>query len=191
MGESVRICVRVAETLKVVHAQGVLHRDIKPGNLILRDGNVDDVTLIDFGIARIGATASAITHTGVMLGTLGYMAPEQARGNKILDARADVFSLGAVLFKCLTGVPVFAADDEIGILAKMLFDAPARARSLRRDVPTSLDDLLARLMTFPNVLITSHQAFLTHEALDNIAEATLASVAEHFAGAPLTRAVRP
>jgi eukaryotic-like serine/threonine-protein kinase len=146
MGESVRICVRVAETLKVVHAQGVLHRDIKPGNLILRDGNVDDVTLIDFGIARIGATASAITHTGVMLGTLGYMAPEQARGNKILDARADVFSLGAVLFKCLTGVPVFAADDEIGILAKMLFDAPARARSLRRDVPTTLDDLLARML---------------------------------------------
>lgn len=146
MGESVRVAIRVAETLKVVHASGVLHRDIKPGNLILRDGDVDDVIVIDFGIARIGATASAITHTGVMLGTLGYMAPEQARGNKVLDVRADVFSLGAVLFKCLTGVPVFAADDEIGILAKMLFEAPPSARALRRDVPPSLDDLLSRML---------------------------------------------
>lgn len=147
MGESVRLVTRVAETLAVAHAKGVIHRDIKPGNLILRDGDVDRPTLIDFGIARMGLGASAITNTGVMLGTLGYMAPEQARGTKQLDARADVFALGAVLFKCITGLPAFAGDDEIAILAKMLFEAPPRVRELRKDVPPGLDELLARMLS--------------------------------------------
>jgi eukaryotic-like serine/threonine-protein kinase len=147
MGESVRMVTRVAETLAVAHQKGIIHRDIKPGNLILRDGNVENPTLIDFGIARMGLGASSITNTGVMLGTLGYMAPEQARGTKQLDARADVFALGAVLFKCLTGLPAFAGDDEIAILAKMLFEAPPRAHELRKDVPAALDELLARMLS--------------------------------------------
>ena len=147
MGESVRMVTRVAEILAVAHAKGIIHRDIKPGNLILRDSNVEDPTLIDFGIARLGLGASSITNTGVMLGTLGYMAPEQARGTKQLDARADVFALGAVLFKCLTGLPAFAGDDEIAILAKMLFEAPPRVRDLRKDVPPALDELLARMLS--------------------------------------------
>jgi len=147
MGESVRLVTRVAETLAVAHAKGIIHRDIKPGNLILRDLDVDRPALIDFGIARMGLGASAITNTGVMLGTLGYMAPEQARGTKGLDARADVFALGAVLFKCITGIPAFAGDDEIAILAKMLFEAPPRVRDIRKDVPPALDDLLARMLS--------------------------------------------
>lgn len=147
MGESVRLVTKVAETLSVAHAKGIIHRDIKPGNLILRESSVDDPTLIDFGIARMGLGASSITHTGVMLGTLGYMAPEQARGTKLLDARADVFALGAVLFKCLTGLPAFAGEDEIAILAKMLFEAPPRVRDLRKDVPRALDELLSRMLS--------------------------------------------
>src|SRR5687767_5229236 len=135
MGESVGMVLRVAETLAVAHAKGIIHRDIKPGNLILRETDIDRPTLIDFGIARMGLGASPITNTGVMLGTLGYMAPEQARGTKQLEARADVFALGAVLFKCLTGLPAFAGDDEIAILAKMLFEAPPRVRDLRKEVP--------------------------------------------------------
>lgn len=146
MGEAVRLVMRIAETLSVAHAKGIIHRDIKPGNLILRDGNIDDPTLIDFGIARMGLGASEITNTGVMLGTLGYMAPEQARGTKQLDARADVFALGAVLFKCITGVSAFAGDDEIAILAKMLFEHPPRVRELRKEVPADLDELLARML---------------------------------------------
>jgi len=147
MGESVRVVTRVAETLAVAHAKGIIHRDIKPGNLILRDEDVDRPALIDFGIARMGLGPSAITNTGVMLGTLGYMAPEQARGTKQLDARADVFALGAVLFKCITGLPAFAGDDEIAILAKMLFEAPPRVRDIKKDVPPALDDLLARMLS--------------------------------------------
>ena len=147
MGESVKMVTRVAETLAVAHAKGIIHRDIKPGNLLLRDTEYDRPSLIDFGIARMGLGASAITNTGVMLGTLGYMAPEQARGTKQLDARADVFALGAVLFKCITGLPAFAGDDEIAILAKMLFEAPPRVRDIRKDVPPALDDLLARMLS--------------------------------------------
>jgi serine/threonine protein kinase/tetratricopeptide (TPR) repeat protein len=147
MGESVQMVTRIAETLAVAHAKGVIHRDIKPGNLLLRDTDVDRPALIDFGIARLGLEASAVTNTGVMLGTLGYMAPEQARGTKHVDARADVFALGAVLFKCITGLPAFAGDDEIAILAKMLFEAPPRLRDVRKDVPAALDDLLARMLS--------------------------------------------
>ena len=147
MGESVKMVTRIAETLAVAHAKGIIHRDIKPGNLLLRDTEYDRPALIDFGIARMGLGASAITNTGVMLGTLGYMAPEQARGTKQLDARADVFALGSVLFKCLTGLPAFAGDDEIAILAKMLFEAPPRVRDIRKDVPPALDDLLARMLS--------------------------------------------
>lgn len=147
MGEAVRVVTRVAETLAVVHGKGVVHRDIKPSNVILRDGDVDRPTLIDFGIARMGLGPSPITTTGVMLGTLGYMAPEQARGNKLVDARADVFALGAVLFKCLTGLPAFAGDDEIAVLAKILFETPPRARDVRADVPAALDDLLGRMLS--------------------------------------------
>jgi tetratricopeptide (TPR) repeat protein/predicted Ser/Thr protein kinase len=147
MGESVRLVTKVAEILAVAHRRGIIHRDIKPGNLLLRDGEVDQPALIDFGIARMGVGASSITNTGVMLGTLGYMAPEQARGTKHLDARADVFALGAVLFKCLTGLPAFAGDDEIAILAKMLFEKPPRVRELRKDVPPELDELLARMLS--------------------------------------------
>src|SRR5260221_11567549 len=132
MGESVRLVTLLAETLAVAHSKGIIHRDIKPGNVILRDKDGDRPVLIDFGIARMGLAAS-ITNTRVMLGTLGYMAPEQARGTKSLDARADVFALGALLFKCLTGLPAFAGDDEIAILAKMLFEAPPRVREIRKE----------------------------------------------------------
>ena len=147
MGESVKMVTRIAETLAVAHAKGIIHRDIKPGNLLLRDTDYDRPALIDFGIARMGLGASAITNTGVMLGTLGYMAPEQARGTKAIDARADVFALGSVLFKCITGLPAFAGDDEIAILAKMLFEAPPRVRDIRKEVPAALDDLLARMLS--------------------------------------------
>jgi serine/threonine protein kinase/tetratricopeptide (TPR) repeat protein len=147
ISEAVKLATRIAETLAVAHGKGIIHRDIKPGNLILREGDIDRPVLIDFGIARMGLGASAITNTGVMLGTLGYMAPEQARGTKQLDARADVFALGAVLFKCLTGIPAFAGDDEIAILAKMLFEAPPRVRELRKDIPVPLDDLIGRMLS--------------------------------------------
>src|SRR5262249_50790681 len=95
--EAVTLAQRVAEALAVAHQRGVVHRDIKPGNLFLPDGDIAKVKVVDFGIARQtrgDEDISQITQTGVLVGTPGYMAPEQARGVRDVDARADVFALG-------------------------------------------------------------------------------------------------
>src|SRR5262249_45632640 len=100
--------------------------------------------LLDFGIARL--TDGTATLTGVTFGTPGYMAPEQARGDKELDTRADVFALGCVLFECLTGRPAFGGEHVMAILAKIvLADAP-RVRELSPGVPRALDNLVARML---------------------------------------------
>src|SRR5262249_11018590 len=99
---SVGVAVSVAQALGFAHARGVVHGDLKPSNIFLVDGRIDALKLLDFGVAWIDA-ASRMTRTGALMGTPGYMAPEQTRGVEGLDARADVFSLGCVLFECLTG----------------------------------------------------------------------------------------
>ena len=103
--ETMRIILHAAQALGVAHANGVVHRDIKPSNLFLVGGEVDRIKMLDFGIAHIQASADAMTRTGSAIGTPGYMAPEQARGSRDIDARADVFSLGCVMFECLAGRP--------------------------------------------------------------------------------------
>jgi eukaryotic-like serine/threonine-protein kinase len=144
--EAVVLATRVAEALGAAHARGVVHRDLKPSNLILPGGRIDQVKLLDFGIAqREGRTQ--LTRTGVMIGTLGYMAPEQARATGQIDARADVFALGCVLFQCLTGVPPFDGDTPAAILAKILFDTAPRVSELWPEVPENLDALVAQMLS--------------------------------------------
>src|SRR5260221_6975606 len=99
VSESLALITRATEALASVHVRGVVHRDLKPSNFFLPGGAVDDVKILDFGIARISADVR--TRTGSPLGTPGYMAPEQARGEKDIDSRADVFALGCVLFECV------------------------------------------------------------------------------------------
>jgi tetratricopeptide (TPR) repeat protein len=143
--EAVVLATRIAEALGVAHARGIIHRDLKPSNLFLPGGRIDQVKLLDFGIAqREGKTQ--LTQTGVMLGTLGYMAPEQARASGQIDARVDVFALGCVLFECLTGVPPFDGDTPAAILAKILFEASPRVSELWPQVPESLDALVAQML---------------------------------------------
>ncbi len=146
LDESICLGGLLAATLATAHARGIIHRDIKPENILLREGAIDDPILIDFGVAHAGLGPGAPTQAGVILGTLGYMPPEQARGEATLDARADVFALGAVIFKCITGQSIFGELDEIALLSKTLVATPPRLRSLRRDVPSSLDDLLAAML---------------------------------------------
>lgn len=88
---------RIASALGVVHREGIVHRDLKPSNISLAGGVVEGVTLIDSGIARVSGVDQRLTAMGAMLGTSGYMAPEQARGGPDIDARADAFSLGWVV----------------------------------------------------------------------------------------------
>jgi tetratricopeptide (TPR) repeat protein len=147
LAETVTLGARAAGALALAHAKGIVHRDIKPSNLYLPGGSVAETKVLDFGIARLMAGTQAGTKTGLMVGTPGYMSPEQARGLKQIDVRADVFSLGAVLYQCLTGRPPFVGDDLFAILAKLVFEEPPRVVDLRPDVPPALDLLVARMMS--------------------------------------------
>ncbi|MGK4005203.1 protein kinase [Sorangium sp. So ce1036] len=144
--ESVALATAVADILGLAHERGVVHRDLKPSNLFLPGGRIDSVKVLDFGIARLGH-ATRMTRSGVLIGTPAYMAPEQARGEASIDARADVFSLGCVLFECLAGRPAFGGEHVAAILTKVLFDETPRLRNLRTGVPAALDDLLRRMLS--------------------------------------------
>ncbi len=145
-GESVALASRVAQALAVAHARGVLHRDIKPSNLFLVDRDIHKVKILDFGVAKSVRTSAALTVSGAMIGTPGYMAPEQARGSDTIDARADVFSLGCVLFECLTGRPAFLGEHVMALLAKILLEEAPRVSELVSELPAALDDLVARML---------------------------------------------
>ena len=110
LGDSLTLALHSAEALAVAHARGIVHRDIKPSNLMLAGGAIDRVKILDFGIARMSSMTRALTQSGIVMGTPGYLAPEYARGERDLSPRADVFSLGAVLFECLTGQRAFDGD---------------------------------------------------------------------------------
>jgi eukaryotic-like serine/threonine-protein kinase len=142
---ALRLCARVAEALSIAHARGVVHRDVKPSNLFVTDGDLDNVKVLDFGIARRAGLAP-VTHTGTVLGTVGYMAPEQARGASVLDARCDVFALGCVLYECITGRPAFAGEQPVAILAKVLLENPAPPSTVHPGIPPSVDALTMRLL---------------------------------------------
>ncbi|WP_437939238.1 serine/threonine-protein kinase [Sorangium sp. So ce341] len=145
--EALALARAAAEALGAAHARRIVHRDVKPSNLFLVDGSVEQVKVLDFGIARLPAATTRLTQTGTVLGTPGYMAPEQARGEQArLDARADVFSLGCVLFECLTGVPAFHGQHVMALLAKLLLEDSPRVRELRPEVPAALDELVARML---------------------------------------------
>ncbi|HWO23799.1 MAG TPA: protein kinase [Kofleriaceae bacterium] len=143
--ETLTLATRIAEALGAAHARGAIHRDLKPANLFLPGGRIADVKILDFGIAR-RAGGARLTQTGLLVGTPGFMAPEQARDGGAVDARADVFALGCVLFQCLTGAPAFHGDSAAGILGKILFGDTPRVSALWPEVPAALDALVATLL---------------------------------------------
>ncbi len=144
--ESLMLIRRITQALSVAHQRRIIHRDIKPANLILRNDAIEQVTLLDFGVARRTTLTESMTRTGFIIGTPEYMAPEQARGQREITPSADIFSLGCVFFECLTGQPPFTADLAAGVMAKILFEPAPLLRSLRPDLPESLDLLLAAML---------------------------------------------
>jgi eukaryotic-like serine/threonine-protein kinase len=142
---AVDLGIKIADALAAAHDAGVVHRDIKPSNLIVRpDGGV---TLLDFGVARLGVVSTALTQPGLLVGTPGYISPEQARGEATVGPRADQFSLGCLLYACLTGHPPFRGDDLVAVLAKILFQATPRVRDERQKTPPEIDHVVAQLMS--------------------------------------------
>jgi serine/threonine-protein kinase len=140
--EILRIGMQAAQGLAAAHAQGLIHRDIKPANILLENG-VERVKLTDFGLARMADDAS-VSQSGVIAGTPLYMAPEQARGEE-LDARADLFSLGSVLYAMCTGHPPFRAGSPLAVLRRVSEDTPRPVREVNPDVPEWLAVIVAKL----------------------------------------------
>ena len=142
--EILRIGMQAATGLAAAHAQGLVHRDVKPANILLADG-VERVKLTDFGLARAADDAS-LTRTGVIAGTPQYMSPEQARGESV-DQRSDLFSLGSVLYAMCTGRSPFRAETSYGVLRRITDEEPRPIREINPDVPQWLCRIIARLMS--------------------------------------------
>jgi serine/threonine-protein kinase len=140
--EILRIGAQAARGLAAAHAQGVIHRDIKPANILLENG-VERVKITDFGLARTLDDAS-LTQSGVIAGTPQYMAPEQANG-EIVDHRADLFSLGSVLYALCTGRPPFRASTVMGVLKRVSEDDPRPIREVNPEIPDWLEAIVERL----------------------------------------------
>ena len=137
-----RLMQQAATALEHAHGQGVVHRDIKPGNLLLDPrGNL---WVTDFGLAQFQADVQ-LTRTGDMLGTLRYMSPEQAAGGRVLlDQRTDIYSLGVTMYELLTLEPAFDGSDRQVLLGRILHDEPRPPRALRADIPVELETIVLK-----------------------------------------------
>jgi serine/threonine-protein kinase len=142
---AVRIVAQVAEALDAAHALGLVHRDVKPANILIGGpGDDEHAYLTDFGLTRNEAAGDGLTKTGEWVGTLAYLAPEQIRGEPV-DARADVYALGGVLYQCLTGRLPFSVDSELEALAAHLAEPPPRPS--REGAPRGFDSVVERAMS--------------------------------------------
>lgn len=121
LSEVLQLIARIAHALEFAHSRGMVHRDVKPGNIFLPAGEVASAKLLDFGMARWTA-AKALTVTGTQMGTPAYMAPEQIRGERHIGPRADIFALGCVFYECLTGRPAFAGEHTMAVFYKILVE---------------------------------------------------------------------
>lgn len=142
LAEILRIGMQTAAGLAAAHAQGLVHRDVKPANILLENG-IERVKLTDFGLARAAADAG-MTQSGVVAGTPHYMAPEQARAEST-DHRADLFSLGSTIYAMCTGVPPFRAETPVAVLRRVSDDIPRPIRQLNPEIPEWLEAIVDRL----------------------------------------------
>ena len=143
--DAVRIAVAVASALDYAHRQGVIHRDLKPENILLHEGQP---LVADFGIALAVSNAGGnrITQTGLSLGTPQYMSPEQATGDRAIDARTDIYSLGAVTYEMLTGEPPHVGSTSQAIIARVLTEKPRAIRASRPSVPVQVEGAVERAL---------------------------------------------
>ena len=146
VGLAVRLAAQVASALDAAHERGLVHRDVKPRNVLVSGKPGEEhAYLTDFGVAKDIAHGSDLTRTGQVVGTLAYAAPEQLRGAAV-DGRADIYALGCMLYESLTGLPPFARDSDSATVAAQLLDPPPSVRASRPDVTVELDEVVERAM---------------------------------------------
>jgi serine/threonine protein kinase len=136
------LCMQALAALSHAHAAGVVHRDLKPGNLMITESG--SIKIMDFGIARLEGAIN-LTNVGQMLGTPAYMAPEQVLGHPV-DARADLYAMGVVFFRLVTAAFPFRGENPFDMAQSQVTDAPAKASDIRPDLPAWADDVIARAM---------------------------------------------
>ncbi|HEY1554174.1 MAG TPA: serine/threonine-protein kinase [Kofleriaceae bacterium] len=144
--EAIALAIGVADALDAAHSAGVVHRDVKPSNIILAGNALSEPRLVDFGVARMAEAAGVLTRTGVMIGTPAYMSPEQCRGQTYIDAAADVWSLGCVLYECLTGRSPFTGATATASRAKVLLGEPSPLRQFCAEANDELVQLTSELL---------------------------------------------
>ncbi|MDH4190380.1 MAG: serine/threonine protein kinase [Betaproteobacteria bacterium] len=142
ISQAVSIAAQVAEGLAFAHERGVVHRDVKPGNIMVVPGK--PVKITDFGIARMRA-AQSLTQTGMMLGSPKYMSPEQVLGKRA-DHHSDIFSLGVILYEMLAGAPPFSGDSVTAVMYQIVHFAPPAPSALKRGVSPMLDQIVAKML---------------------------------------------
>ena len=179
---ALRIAAQAADALEYAHRHGVVHRDIKPENILLTGGHA---LVADFGIARAlsGAHDEQLTSTGMAIGTAAYMSPEQAAGEKDIDARSDIYSLATVLYEMLTGQVPFSAATPQAMVARRFTESPRPVRELRDAVPPSVDAAIAKALAR-----TPADRFESAEAFANaLAQATTPTATQVASAAPTPR----
>ena len=182
LDEAVRLVREMADALEYAHRHGVVHRDVKPENVLLQGGHA---LVADFGIALAleNAAGDRLTRTGITLGTPSYMAPEQAAGSNAIDARTDVYALGAVLHEMLAGESPFAASSQAEVFRKVMHEPVAALATRRADVPSQLDAAVRRALSKkPSDRFPSASAFSAAlaESRELLAERPEPRVENHF-----------
>ena len=142
---TVALLSQVASALDAAHAEGLVHRDVKPANILIARGKAEHVYLSDFGLTKRTSSESGITDTGQFVGTLDYAAPEQFEG-KPLDGRTDQYSLGCVLYECLAGRAPFQRDQQAALMYAHLMTPPPKVTEARPDLPSAADEVVGRAM---------------------------------------------